>query len=251
MFQGLNALVTGSVRGIGLAIAQGLERAGATVWTHGRDPMHKPEFGGRYVAADLSSDAGVEQLSRSLSAVVNRLDILVNNAGVEIAMPIEQFLADTMDMTWQVNARAPVQLIHGLLPLLKSSGRASVINVTSIHERTAYASNLPYCMSKAALAMATRVAAIELAPFGIRVNNLAPGAIETDINRDVIEGIGRQNFASWIPAGRVGSTDDIVGPALFLASDASRYVTGTTLFVDGAYRENLVRYRPDDLLERG
>jgi NAD(P)-dependent dehydrogenase (short-subunit alcohol dehydrogenase family) len=84
--------------------------------------------------------------------------------------------------------------------------------------------------------MLSNTAALELAPFDIRVNNFAPGAIETDINREVIDEIGRDKFNEWIPAGRVGTTADTIGPALFLASDASRYVTGTTLFADGGYR---------------
>ncbi len=82
---------------------------------------------------------------------------------------------------------------------------------------------------------------MELAPHGIRVNNLAPGAVETDINRAILDRIGRDRFAEWIPLGRVGQTSDMVGPALFLASDASRYVTGTTLVADGGYLQHLVR----------
>ena len=92
--------------------------------------------------------------------------------------------------------------------------------------------------------MFTKTAAVELAPQGIRVNNLAPGAVETDINREVIREIGEENFREWIPIGRVAQSQEMIGPALFLASDASSYVTGTTLYVDGAYSKNLVRYRP-------
>ena len=92
--------------------------------------------------------------------------------------------------------------------------------------------------------MFTRTIAIELGPEGIRVNNLAPGAVETDINRVVLDQIGRQQFQEWIPLGRVAQTSEMVGPALFLASDASRYVTGATLYADGGYMQHLVRYRP-------
>ena len=85
----------------------------------------------------------------------------------------------------------------------------------------------------------TKVAALELAKYGIRVNNLAPGAILTDMNRELVEAM---DFEQWIPIGRVGRADELIGPAVFLASDASSYVTGTTLYVDGGYSENLLRY---------
>jgi NAD(P)-dependent dehydrogenase (short-subunit alcohol dehydrogenase family) len=99
-------------------------------------------------------------------------------------------------------------------------------------------------MSKAALAMFSKTVALEVAPSGIRVNSLAPGAVETELNRDVLDRIGRDKFADWIPLGRVARTEEMVGPALFLASQASSYMTGATLFVDGGYMQNLVRYRP-------
>lgn len=247
---GRRALVTGATQGIGLAIARGFAKAGADVWVSGRDSLGlalQPEFGDRFVQADLNDPDGATSLAQAIVSRCDRLDILVNNAGVEKPMSVERLSLDALDETWRVNARAPVQLVSALLPMLKASGRASVINITSIHSTTPYAGNLAYCMSKAALEMATKVAAIELAPFGIRVNNLSPGAIETDINRDVLDRIGRQKFAEWIPSGRVGIVEEVVGPAIFLASDAASYVTGTTLCADGAYNLNLLRYRADEL----
>ncbi len=130
-------------------------------------------------------------------------------------------------------------------PPLKRSPAGSIINITSIHQTVPYPNNAAYSMSKAALAMFTKVAALELAPRHIRVNNFAPGAVETDINRDVLDAIGRDKFQEWIPLGRVAITREMIGPALFLASNASSYVTGTTLYADGGYRQNLVRYRPE------
>ena len=135
-------------------------------------------------------------------------------------------------------------LTHLLLPLLKKSSGASVINITSVHETIPYPHNASYSMSKAALCMFTRVMALELAPHKIRVNNLAPGAVETDLNRDVLDRIGRDKFAEWIPLGRVATADEMIPPAVFLASDASKYITGTTLYAEGGYIHNLVRYRP-------
>ncbi len=242
------ALVTGSTKGIGKRIAQGLAEAGATVYVHGRDAAEGEEvaagLGGTFLKADLSREGDVKDLAERLLGSASRLDVLVNNAGMEIIMPFEKFDLSTYDRIFQVNVRAVMQLTHLLLPLLKKSCRASVINVTSIHETVPYPHNGVYCMTKSALAMATKVLSLELAPSKIRVNNFAPGAVETDMNRDVIEEIGRDKFAEWIPLGRVAHVDEMIGPALFLASDASSYVTGTTVFADGGYAQNLVRYRP-------
>jgi NAD(P)-dependent dehydrogenase (short-subunit alcohol dehydrogenase family) len=235
------ALVTGSSRGIGMGIAEAFKGAGARVWFHGtgEDPARD-----NYVAADFTKAAEVQRVADTIAQREPRLDILVNNAGIEPVMPLDAMDLARFDDCFAVNVRAAVHLTTALLPLLKRSGVASVINVTSIHDSVPYPHNAAYSMSKAALAMFTKAAAIELAPMKIRVNNLAPGAIETDINRGVIEQIGRDKFAAWIPAGRVGTIDEVVGPALFLASDAASYVTGATLYADGAYRHHLVRYRP-------
>lgn len=245
---GRRALITGGTRGIGLAIARAFIDAGADVWINGRDASGAQQafaLGAHFIAADLAEPAEATRLADVLGSAIDRLDVLVNNAGIEVAAPVESVSAEVLDHTWAVNARAPVLLMQRLLPLLKASGKASVINITSIHSSVPYAGNIAYCMAKAAQEMAARVAALELAAFGIRVNNLAPGAIETDINRHVLDRMGRENFARWIPAGRVGAVEEMAGPALFLASDASSYVTGATLAADGAYSQNLLRYRAD------
>jgi NAD(P)-dependent dehydrogenase (short-subunit alcohol dehydrogenase family) len=248
--EGKVALITGATRGIGKAIAVGFRRAGAQLWLHDRTEAGATvakELDAQYIAADFSRPDEVTRLIEHLTSRLTRLDVLVNNAGTETIMPIDRLQARVLDETWHVNARAPALLISGLLPLLKASGRASVINVTSIHSEIPYPQNVAYNMSKAALDMLTKTAAVELAPLGIRVNNLAPGVVATDINRHVLEKIGMQRFAEWVPAGRVGAGEDIVGPAIFLASEAAAYVSGTTLFADGAYRQNFVRFRPDNI----
>ena len=245
--KGKTALVTGSTRGIGKEVARGLISAGAKVYVHGRDikvvSEVAEELGGLAVAGDLSQPDSVAQIADTLLGHEAKLDVLINNAGIEIMAPLEQLQLPDLDTTYRVNLRAPLELIQRLLPLLKASGTASVINITSIHETVPYFGNAAYCASKAALAMTTKVLAIELAPYRIRVNNLAPGAVETDINREVIEQIGHEQFAQWIPMGRVAQTHEMIGPLLFLASEASSYVTGTSLFADGGYKEHLVRYR--------
>lgn len=241
------AFITGATRGIGAELARGFAREGAQLWLHGRDVASgeklAAELGGRFIAADLGDTAQVGALAAAILRDCPRLDILVNNAGVELIMPFVELDLAQLDRMWAVNVRAAAQIIHGLLPALRASGAASVINVTSIHQTVPYPHNSGYSLTKAALGMLTQTLAIELAPLGIRVNNFAPGAVETDINREVVESM-RAQFAEWIPAGRVAQTTEMIGPAVFLASSDSSYVTGATLVADGGYSHNLVRYRP-------
>lgn len=243
------ALVTGSARGIGRAIAGGLVAAGAKVWLtdilEAEGATAAVALKARFVKADLASLEEIESLVNTFKAEESHLDILVNNAGIGVPMSLEHLDMERFEQVWKVNARAPVALTHLLLPLLKNSPMAAVINITSLHAETPHPGNLPYNMSKAALAMFTKSMSQELAAQGIRMNNIAPGAIETEINRGILDEMGRENFNQWIPVGRVGQTHDLVGAAIFLASDAARYVTGTTIHVDGGYLHNLVRYRLD------
>jgi len=241
------ALVTGSAQGIGKAIAEGFAAAGARVWLtdilEAKGTAVAEKLGARFVKADLSASSEIQALAAQITTAEDKLDVLVNNAGIDRPMSLAKIDMKGFDEVWRVNARAPVELTHLLLPLLRKSSGASIINVTSIHAFVPHPGELPYNMAKAALDMFTKSMAQELSPVGIRVNNLAPGAVETDINREILAEMGHENFNQWIPLGRVAQTDEMIGPALFLASDASRYVTGTTVVADGAYLQNLVRYR--------
>lgn len=236
-------LVTGGTRGIGFAIALGMKQAGAKVWIHGRKEESTRrvarEHGFQYVYGNLEEPECLDEMLKPLLAEEKSLDVLVNNAGFETHSPVETGREAEMDAIYNVNTKSPYFLTQKLLPLLRISGHGSVINVTSIHEKVPVRENGYYCMAKASTAMFTKVAALELAKDGIRVNNLAPGAILTDMNRELVEAM---DFDQWIPLQRVGEAEELAGPAIFLASDASSYVTGTTLFVDGGYSENLLRY---------
>lgn len=236
-------LITGGTRGIGLALARGFQRAGAEVWIHGsrKESTQKTaeENGFHYVYGNLKEPDIAAKIVQELAAATDKLDVLINNAGCEVQRAAEEAKGEEIEKLFRVNLYSPVMLVKEALPLLKKSDYASIINITSIHQQIAYKRNSMYCMSKAALEMYTKVSALELAQYGIRVNSIAPGAVLTDINAEIVNSM---NFEEWIPMGRVGSTEEIVGPAIFLASSASSYMTGTTVFVDGGYKENLLRY---------
>jgi NAD(P)-dependent dehydrogenase (short-subunit alcohol dehydrogenase family) len=250
--QGKIALITGSTTGIGRMLARGFTQAftqaGVEVWGHGPNQASleglDAELNGRVVTADFTDQAQINTMAGMLNEILPRLDILINNAGIEIIMPLERWDMQVFRKTMQVNLEAPVMLTGLLLPLLKQSSTPSIINITSVHETVPYPNNSAYSMSKAALNMFTKAMSLELAPHGIRINNLAPGAVETDLNREVLDRIGREKFAEWIPLGRVSNGGDVLPPALFLASEGARYITGTTLYAEGGYMHNLVRYRP-------
>lgn len=243
--QGLVALVTGSTRGIGRAIAEGMRAAGAEVIIHGRSDVGAravaDQLGASWVAADLSSPEQVSRMVADLNA--RQIDVLVNNAAVELGGTLENTSQDDLREAFQVNVFAPVEIVRGLLPNLRRSSRPSVLFISSIHESVPYYGNGAYAASKAALAMYLKTLALELGPEGIRVNSIAPGAIATDINREVIASIGEDRFSRWIPLGRVGHVWEIGDVAVFLSSESASYVHGATVTVDGAYSHHLVRYR--------
>lgn len=247
---GRRALVTGGCRGIGAAIALAFAEHGAEVLVHARGDAESQKWaqsnGFGYFRADFAHREDVHRLAEEVLAG-GGLDILVNNAGMEINATVEHLDPDAVSRQLRVNLEAPILLTHLTVPALKRSGHGSVINVTSIHGQVPAYANSVYCAAKAGLELFTRTAAIELGPSAVRVNALAPGAIETQMNRKILDEVGRDRFAEWIPLGHVGEVTDIAGPAVFLASDASGYMSGATIVVDGAYSHHLVRYRTSNV----
>ncbi|MFD6175516.1 MULTISPECIES: SDR family NAD(P)-dependent oxidoreductase [unclassified Isoptericola] len=246
--RGMRALVTGATAGIGEAIARAFAGSGARVLVHGRDASRAAalaaEINGDVVVGDLLDPATPASLV-SAARATGGLDILVNNAGFEEHAILDDLDGQTLERLMRVNFLAPVETVRLAVPLLEASGRGTVVNVTSIHESVPVAGNGGYAAAKAALAAWTRTASVELGPRRVRINNLAPGAIVTDMNRELIARVGHERFARWIPLGAPGSVDHVARAALFLAGADSAYVTGTTLTVDGGYSNHLVRYAPD------
>jgi NAD(P)-dependent dehydrogenase (short-subunit alcohol dehydrogenase family) len=232
------AIVTGGTRGIGLAIAQGFVDAGAKVAVASRKADAC-----RDVAASLGDSAiGVPTHLGDLTALhdlvaatverFGRLDVVVNNAATAVSQPVGEFTPDAWEKVYDVNLRGPVFLIQEALPYLDKSPCASVINVISAG---AFLFSLPTAMysgAKAGLMSLTRSLAAGYAPRGIRVNALAPGSVDTDMVRNTgPEAMERMGNASIMK--RIADPWEMVGPAVFLASDASSFMTGQVLLVDG------------------
>jgi NAD(P)-dependent dehydrogenase (short-subunit alcohol dehydrogenase family) len=246
LLQGRLAFVTGAGQGNGRAIALGLAHAGArVVVTDVNAPavaatadLVRADGGTAWAHALDVTDAGACQaLAARVAADCGRVDLLVNNAGIIIREnSAHAQAAEHFRRTLDVNVQGTFNVTQALLPALKDGGGA-IVNLSSIAAFAGQGSSLGYSPSKGAIKLYTQSLAVELAPFGVRVNALAPGVIATpmtEVTRAHPERLA--GFLQRTPMGRVGQPDELVGPVLFLASDAlSSYVTGVTLPVDGGF----------------
>lgn len=248
MTQGLNgkvAVVTGAAQGNGKAIATALAQAGALVACCDIQPdmlaatvQDITAAGGQAIAVtlDVTDPAACQAAAATVRATLGDAAVLVNNAGIIRRTPLD---ADTFATDWDsvlaVNATGVMQVTRAFLDHLKAT-RGSVVNLGSIMSVTAGPGLSAYAASKGAVLQLTRALAHDLAPYGIRVNAIAPGVIETPMTaatRADPDAIGR--FMAHTPMRRVGRPEELAGPVLFLASDAASYVTGALLPVDGGY----------------
>ncbi len=239
------AIVTGSASGIGRAIVAAYAREGAavTIDYHGT-PDKASEMvrniesgGGRALAvhADVSQPDQVQNLVDQTVEKFGRLDILVNNAGIEQKVPFVDVPKDLWDEVIAVDLTGPFLCAQAAArQMIKQGEPARIINISSVHEDLPMPTNAPYCAAKGGLRMLMRTIAIELAEHQITVNNIAPGAIDTPMDAPLkSEPVLMKTLLSEIPLGRMGKPEEIAELAIYLASDAAAYVTGSTYFIDG------------------
>jgi len=244
-FENKIALITGSSQGIGAACALRLAKDGCDIILNG----HKfDERGEKLIAeiqdmgrkaaflkADLSKADEANKLITDAVAVFGHLDILVNNAGVEKKANFWEVTEEDYDLIMNTNLKGVFFSIQSFVNYCRKSKVAgTVINMSSVHEEIAFPHFAAYCASKGGLKMLTRNLASELAKFNIRINNVAPGAVSTPINQDLLNNKQQlEKVLQNIPLKRMGKVEDVAAVVAFLASDDAAYVTGSTYFVDG------------------
>jgi len=237
---GRKALVTGSTRGIGAAIATTFVRAGADVLIHGRSKSslgQNPEsrlreLGG--VAGFHCAELGEAGAAQQLFDETGPVDILVVNAAMQIRRDFSEITPRDFEEQVRVNFQSTLELIQRYSPPMLESGWGRILMVGSVQEVKPNPQLAVYAAIKGAISNLTRNLAKQFAEKGVTVNTLTPGAIATDMNRDVLKDDGyRRQVVAAIPAGRIGMPEDCTGPALMLCSQAGSYITGVTLLADG------------------
>jgi gluconate 5-dehydrogenase len=236
---GKAALVTGSSSGIGLAIATGLAAAGARVAVHGRDPARTESAradlpGAEAVLFDVTDEAAVIAGVAEAQGKLGRIDILVNNAGLQQRGPLAEFALADWNRMLATHMTGAFLVARTVVPGMIANGGGKIINVCSLMSEVGRRTIAPYTAAKGGLKQLTRGMAIEWAEHNIQVNGIGPGYFLTKLNAALSEDA---KFDAWLkartPAGRWGKVEELIGPALFLASNASSFVTGQILYVDG------------------
>lgn len=242
---GQTAIVTGAGRGMGAAIARIFAQAGAQVVLAARtedelnviaDQIQKDGRAAHVVPTDMADEAGVQQLVAATVERFGGVDIVVNNAGWNrFLLPTDQIRLSGLDKVWAINFRGPYVLCQAAGQRMIEQGRGgSIVNVLSTVARQGLATHGPYSAAKAALMRFSEAAAFEWGPYGIRVNCIGPGAVQTEMSRNAWAEEGRlEQIEKVIPVGRIGQPEDIGYAALYLASPASGYITAQTIWVDG------------------
>ena len=240
------ALITGASKGLGRSMAEGLASAGADLVVCSRNTEEIEQaareiakLSGRRVlglSCDVTEESQVSELVGRSVEEFGKVDILINNAGINIRGSIEDLSLDEFDQVMNVNVRGPWLCSRAVAPHMKKAGYGRVINMSSTLGAVAVAGRTPYASSKGALTMMTKVLALEWADHGITANAICPGPFLTPMNIPIADKPDTKKFIiGAVALGRWGQLHEIQGAAIFLASDASSYVTGTTLFVDGGW----------------
>lgn len=243
--KGRVALVTGGSRGLGKAMARGLAEAGADIVISSRQEAElRPALEhilqgtgvrGAYLVSDLSKREEAGKLARASLDFLGRVDILINNAGTNTPQPIDQIRDEDWDRVLELNLSSIMALTRALVPQMKERRWGRIIHISSIMGFVSKEGRNVYSATKTALVGLARANALDLGPFGITVNCLAPGPFLTELPGRLLSDAEKKAFADRTALGRWGEPAELVGPALLLASDAGSYITGETLVVDGGY----------------
>ncbi|HXX92045.1 MAG TPA: SDR family oxidoreductase [Planctomycetota bacterium] len=236
--RGQIVLVSGASRGIGRGLAEGFSKRGATVLVTGREKasLEKTagEIGAQARVCDVADPKAIDRLVEGVLRDHGRVDTLLNVAGVNRRMRAEKLTEGDYDFIVDVNLKGPALLSLAVGRSMLERGKGAQINITSLNNDRPLRGVMPYAVSKAGLEQMTRALASEWGPRGVRVNAIAPGFILTDLTRKLW---AEPTMKAWAdqntPLKRLGVPEDLVGAAIFLASPASAFMTGQTLFVDG------------------
>ncbi|HHV72886.1 MAG TPA: glucose 1-dehydrogenase [Clostridia bacterium] len=239
------AIVTGSTKGIGKGIAFGLAQAGANVVVVSRHQNDCDRVAAEIaqlgvetlpVAADVTKMKDIENLVNSTLARFGRIDILVNNAGTALTKKAEEITEEDWDRVLDVDLKGVFFCAQAVGKQMIKQKRGKIINIGSILGTVADRQVLPYCVSKGGVAQMTKALALEWAKYNIQVNSLCPGYVITPMNEaDLRNEKIASHILRKIPVRRLGEVEDMVGAAIFLASEASNYMTGQSIFVDGGW----------------
>jgi NAD(P)-dependent dehydrogenase (short-subunit alcohol dehydrogenase family) len=235
------AIVTGGSRGLGRVMAQALAEAGASVAVTARtaesaEAAAKGIPGAVGLAVDVTKPAEVEAMVARTLEAFGRVDVLVNNAGINIRGPIEELPESAWDDVIDTNLKGPWLCCRAVARHFKSQKSGRVVNVSSMLGEVSLPDRTPYASSKGGLTLMTKTLALEWAPHGITVNALCPGPFKTEINTVLLNDPAvRAAWQARIPIGRWGEPEELGPAVVFLASEASSFMTGATLFIDGGY----------------
>lgn len=244
-------LVSGGSRGIGKAMAKGFADRGAKVIVTGRQEdvlkATSKDLASDYRVCDVANTQSIEQCVASVMEQYGRIDVLLNVAGVNIRQPTLEFTEEQYDYVVDINQKGAFFMVQAVGRQMLEQGSGSIVNVDSLNTYAPVKNVLPYAMSKNAVVAMTRGLALEWGPGGVRVNSIAPGFILTDLTNKLWSDATMQEWGiTNTPVGRLGKPEDMIGAAVFLASEASAFMTGQVVRVDGGFTAALNWPIPQD-----
>jgi NAD(P)-dependent dehydrogenase (short-subunit alcohol dehydrogenase family) len=239
------ALITGGNKGLGKAMARGFAEAGADIVIAARtepelkssldEILHGTHRCGAYFVCDVAKRDEVKQMAADAITKMGKIDILINNAGTNHPQPIDNISDEVWDRILEINLSSCMALTRALVPGMKERRWGRVVHISSMFGLISKEGRNTYSATKAALLGLCKASALDLGPYGVTVNCLAPGPFLTDLPLSMLSAPEKDAFANRTALGRWGDPKELIGPAILLCSDAGSYITGATLLVDGGY----------------